>query len=131
MTGTQPDLAAPRSLYAHEVVPWPGEEAPFTEHVRYALARATGFWLRFMDDLTAREYVNEAIYTGQHALLLVALHDGLAGEDAYRWMWERSQDGDIGEWLWELGTRFDIDVQAIKGYDRDGQPKASNEVSPP
>lgn len=105
--------------YAHEIAPWPGEDAPFVEHVRYAVARAQGFWLRFMEhppSVSHRDYVIEAIYTGQNALLLTALYDGLVGEDAYRWMWERSQDGDIGEWLWEIGGRLGIDMSSIKGY---------------
>lgn len=105
--------------YASEVVPEPGDDASLLDLTRYHVARALGFWRGFMDAPIERvgDRTLVVVAQSQVALLLVALHDGLSGEEAARWAFDRCHDGDAGEWLWAAGERLGIDPNSIKGYE--------------
>lgn len=113
--------------YAHELYPHPeeGEARALEVDVRYTIARAIGSgigreWHDLIDEggESARQAAER---TMQHltlcdiAFLAVALHEGLAGQDA--WDRARSYAGDeCDEILWEIAERYGIDPDAIKPY---------------
>lgn len=111
--------------YAHELYPhadeW--ETRPLAAEVPYRIARAVGFDVDgtgWFDAETPTEYMqaNERtaamINETRIALLAVALHKGMTGDEAWRWA-----DESCHEEMWRLheaAAEYGIDTYAIKPY---------------
>lgn len=111
--------------YAHELYPhadeW--ETRPLAVEVPYRIARAVGFDLDgtgWFDAETPEEYrragertmamINET----RIALLAVALHKGMTGDEAWRWVDESCHEERFR--LYEAAEEYGIDTYAIKPY---------------
>lgn len=128
--------------FAHELYPHPQELEirPLAVDVPYLYARALGFdpdgtsWF----DLLGAEASSAGpdrillyVSTGQAALAADAMLQGLTGDEAYRWVQERCQGDNLGEFLWERGTHYGVDPDAIKPYPCGPEPERHNHLSEP
>lgn len=117
--------------YAHELYPHAeeGEVRSLAVEVPCLYARAQGFeingtsWHDMLDvaqpDDTRRLAIartGELLQNGQIALLADALLQGMAGQEAWEWAESRCAGDTIGEWIWERGTSYGVDIARIKPY---------------
>lgn len=117
--------------YAHELYPHPDEweVRDLATDVPYLYARAQGLatmgtgWHDLFDLRTADGYrqANERtmayISAAEIAFLADALHQGIAGQEAWVWAQERLAGGDsIGEWIYERATHYGVPIERIKPY---------------
>ena len=117
--------------YAHELYPHPdeGETRDLAVEVPYLYARAQGLvtwgtgWFDMLDPtqphdtrLLAVSRTNELVTAGHLALLADALLQGLTGQDAWEWATPRAEGDVLGEWVWERGTHYGVDLARIKPY---------------
>ena len=112
--------------YAHELYPHP-DEGPLAVEVPYLYARAQGlrvFETGWYDMLAAPSPMPEIaaartsalVQAGLLALLADALHQGLAGDEAWEWALVRAGGDSLEEWVWDRGTRYGVDLDRIKPY---------------
>ena len=110
--------------YAHEIYPLHhediGEIRPLAMDVPYLYARAIGLSVRGTGWLDAEggkagDRISMLIAAGETALIADALLQGLAGDEAWKWARERSND-ETGEWVWERAMHYSVDVRHIKPY---------------
>lgn len=118
--------------YAHELYPHPAEEGEIRDlavEVPYLYARAQGLevggtgWYDMLhpdqpEDTRrlAAERTTEMVQAAHLALLADALLQGLSGQEAWDWAEARSAGDVIGEWVWERGTHYGVDLARIKPY---------------
>lgn len=117
--------------YAHELHPAGGEceVRDLAVEVPYLYARAQGLevdgtsWFDMLhndqpDDTRhlAVDRTNILVQAAQLALLADALLQGLTGQEAWEWAERRSGGDVIGEWVWERGTHYGVDLARIKPY---------------
>ncbi len=121
--------------YAHELYPHADEwdTRPLEQEVPYRLARAVGFRIDGTGWYTAApgvagnrtmEYLNEA----RLALLAVALHEGLSGDEAWQWVDVRLHE-EIWQ-LWESCEKYGVDVDRIKPYPCGDEPDHHDHLGP-
>ena len=117
--------------YAHELYP-DGEEAtprPLAVEVPFLYARAQGLevwgtsWFDLLDAdqpaearTIAVDRTNALIQTAHLALLADALLQGMSGQEAWDWAEVRMAGDSIGEWVWERGKHYGVDLARIKPY---------------
>lgn len=124
--------------YAHELYPHGREDEirDLAVEVPYLYARAQGLevdgtsWFDMLhrdqpDDTRrlAAERTNHVVLTAQLALLADALLQGLTGQEAWEWAEARCGGDVIGEWVWERGTHYGVDLARIKPYPCGPEPK--------
>lgn len=135
MTEKTEDARRTKRRYAHELYPhadeW--ETRPLDVEVPYRLARAAGFRLDGSGWSTAdparamartMEYLNEALI----ALLAVALHEGLSGDEAWQWVDVRLHE-EIWQ-LWESCEKYGVPFDRIKPYPCGDEPDHHDHLSP-
>lgn len=127
--------------YAHELYPHPDdwEVRPLAVDVRYALAQAIGTKIeREWHDLidaggeSARLAADRTMYhlaRCEIALLAVALHEGLGGEDVWEFAQERASD-EVDTIVWEYAVKYGIDPDAIKPYAIRSEPDSHQHWAP-
>lgn len=116
--------------YAHELYPQAGEceirdlsvEVPaLYARAQGLMVQGTGWHDLFMrgDDNDLREATARTVkmlLSAQLALAADALLQGLTGNEAWEWVQSRSGGDTIGEWVWERGTHYGVDLARIKPY---------------
>lgn len=126
--------------YAHELYPhadeW--ETRPLEVEVPYRIARAVGFdvrgtsWFDMDTKDQARrsgERTMQMINEARIALLAVALHKGMTGDEAWRWADESCHEE---MWrLYEAAEEYGIDTNAIKPYPCGPEPDHHEHLSEP
>lgn len=108
--------------YAHELYPHAAERETraLAAEVPYLYARAVGFELEgtgWMQAQRPREASNRVAHWAEltrTALLADALHQGLAGDEA--WKWADVRIGDDMGWLYERATHYGVPCDDIKPY---------------
>ena len=117
--------------YSHELYPHgeEGESRPLAVEVPYLYARAQGLevegtsWFDMLHPdqpadtrRLAAERTNQIVQAAQIALLADALLQGLTGQEAWDWASHRSVGDVLGEWIWDRGTHYGVDLLQIKPY---------------
>lgn len=121
--------------YAYELYPHPneGENRDLAVEVPYLYARAQGFevWGTGYFDLAPRredgtydaaenrqriDRIGQIIDAARIAFLADALLQGLTGQEAWDWADQRHWGDSVGEWVWERGTHYGVDLARIKPY---------------
>ena len=108
--------------YAHELYPHPDEweVRDLATDVPYLYARALGFetWGTGWMDATPAESMDRTmrlIKSRELAFVADALAQGLAGDEAWKWAQERSND-ETGEWVYERAVHYGVNPSRIKPY---------------
>ncbi len=130
-----PEGRRTKRRYAHELYPhadeW--ETRPLEQEVPYRLARAVGFqpegtgWFNAAPKVAAArtvEYLNEA----RIALLAVALHEGITGNEAWQWVDVRLHE-EIWQ-LWESCKKYGVNPDQIKPYPCGDEPNHHDHLGP-
>jgi hypothetical protein len=126
---TATEQATPRRTkrrYAHELYPHADEfeTRPVATEVPYLYARAIGHgtqgtsWFDMREGDALRLSV-ERTQTQIHARLIAfladALHQGMTGDEAWKWADERCWDYS-GEWLYQRAEHYGVPTEQIKPY---------------
>lgn len=107
--------------YAHELHPH-GEEfeiRPLAVEVPYLYARAIGFevrgtsWFDSVSETTGAR-TTQMLDARSIALMADAMHQGLAGQEA--WEWAESRMDESGEWIYERAKHYGVEIDRIKPY---------------
>lgn len=109
--------------YAYELFPEPDEGAAHSlaDGMAYLYARAIGFsvqdtgWTEIEPRTRAGDRVMQMLSYAQLAFLADALLQGMAGEEAWFWADQKSNE-EVGEWLWERAVVYGVDPEQIKPY---------------
>jgi hypothetical protein len=124
--------------YAHELYPVPeeGEARPLDVEVRYHLSRAIGYdvsgtsWGSVEPRTLAGERIMTMLREADLALLAVALHKGLSGQEAWDFMATRAT-GEVSEWISEFAVEYAVDWHEIKPYQCGPEPDHHSHLSNP
>ena len=122
--------------YAHELYPHAeeGETRPLEVEVPYRLARAIGLQLEgtswtTADPETTGQRVMEMINETRIALLAVALHESLSGDEAWTYA-----DEALCDEMWQLFVackKYDVPVDQIKPYPCGPEPDHHDHLDTP
>lgn len=131
--------------YAHELYPHPDEweVRPLAVDVPYLYAQAIGFepggtgWFELLGEGTTPEQHRlagdrtMALLRQRHlALIADTLHQGLTGDEAWKWAEERAAE-ESGEWIVERCEVYGVDYNAIKPYPCGPEPDHHDHYGPP
>lgn len=127
--------------YAHELFPHAeeGKARRLEVEVPYRIARAIGFdpqGTSWFDMDTKEQRARTVERTMQHinesrlAMLAIALHKGLTGDDAWRWADEGMGDGEMWR-IYESAPEYGVDIYAIKPYPCGPEPDHHDHLSEP
>lgn len=114
--------------YANELYPHADEYEvrPLAVEVPYLYARAIGHsvhgtdWFDLLSDgerghlMLANERTMAKIEANHAALFADAVHQGLVGDEAWRWATERYSDD--SSWVWDRAIHYGVPVNDIKPY---------------
>jgi len=109
--------------YAHELYPHAGEDEtrPLAVEVPYLYARAIGLeihgtgWSTVVPRSAGGDRVVQMIAARQIALLADAIHQGMVGDEAWKWADERAAE-ESGEWIGERSEVYGVPYDEIKPY---------------
>lgn len=127
--------------YAHELFPHAddGETRPLEVEVPYRIARAIGFdpqGTSWFDMDTEEQRACAVDRTMQHinesrlAMLAIALHKGMTGDEAWHWADVGMGDGEMWR-IYESAAEYSVDMYAIKPYPCGPEPDHHDHLSEP
>lgn len=77
----------------------------------------------------AVERTDRFVQAARIALLADALTQGLAGQEAWEWAEARSDGDSLGEWVWERGSHYGVDMARIKPYPCGPEPQTHDHMA--
>lgn len=120
--------------YAHELYPHADEYEvrPLADEVPYRYAISVGLttwgtgWIDTDPQVRAIR-IEELVAAREIALVADALHQGMAGDEAWAWAQERMSDDD--ESIYDRAVHYGVDVARIKPYPCGETPKYHNHMA--